>query len=192
MYRAWDITDTTRWRHLSYTDVWGIGIPCQSTSGAGRSGGRQDDRDLFGTLVDMLRHIRPPLVVVEVVPGFWNPRTPHLRILLDEIRSLPYLLEGKELDLESYLPQKRKRGVLVLTRWDLYRMAWLRLLGQPACLSDLQLTTFCSIQRMSGSMTILGWLTRRNFRTFLRIKELPPGQLTPPSPASSIPWPGPS
>ena len=122
IFRSWDMTDDTRWRHLSHTDIWGIGIPCQSTSNAGRSGGRRDDRDLFGTLVNMLRHIRPAVVVIEVVPGFWNPRTPHMGILLDEIRTLPYLLEGRELDIEHYLPQKRKRGVLVLTRWDLYRM----------------------------------------------------------------------
>ncbi len=70
----------------------------------------------------MLRYVRPRSVVVEVVPGFWNPRTPHLGALLDELRTIPYLLEGKELDMEPYLPQKRKRGVLVFTRWDQYRM----------------------------------------------------------------------
>ena len=37
-FRTWDLTDTSRWRHLSSTDVWGIGIPCQSTSGAGKGG----------------------------------------------------------------------------------------------------------------------------------------------------------
>ena len=60
IFHAWDLTDTTRWRYLSNTDVWGIGIPCQSTSGAGRSGGRHDDRDLFATLMDLLRYVRPP------------------------------------------------------------------------------------------------------------------------------------
>ena len=99
-------------------DIWAIGIPCQSTSTAGNRRGRADRRDLYSTLVELLTYVRPPQVLVEIVPGFWDWASPHLAHLLSDLTRLPYLVDAMEFHFKPYVPQHRKRGCLVLTRMD--------------------------------------------------------------------------
>eukprot|EP00969_Alexandrium_andersonii_P037971 1664739-Alexandrium_andersonii.AAC.1 len=47
-----------------------MGLPRQSTSAAGRGRVGADPRDLRSTAVQLIREVRPPAVVFEVVPGF--------------------------------------------------------------------------------------------------------------------------
>ncbi len=116
-----DISHKPFWSQLSRVDIWAIGIPCQSTSSAGNRRGRADRRDLYGTLVELLTYVRPPQVLVEIVPGFWDQASPHLTHLLSDLTCLPYLVEAMEFHLKNYAPQHRKRGCLVLTRMDEWR-----------------------------------------------------------------------
>ena len=116
-----DISQKPHWFRLSQVDVWAIGIPCQSTSTAGNRRGRADRRDLYGTLVELLTYVRPPQVLVEIVPGFWDQTSPHLAQLLEDLTRLPYITEAMEFHLKNYVPQHRKRGCLVLTRLDVWR-----------------------------------------------------------------------
>ena len=72
------------------------------------------------------------MVLLEVVPGFWTKKQDSgLQALLADLRSLPYLVTSKEVDLALYIPQKRVRGALVIARMDILSPAIRTLLQDP-------------------------------------------------------------
>ena len=125
-----DLTDQAQWHRLQGADVWTIGAPCQSTSSAGARRGANDPRDLFATIWALVSRLRPPMVVIEVVPGFWADGAHAGR--LAGLAGHPYVAYATELELSAYVPQNRRRGCVILVRLDidgpgaeaLVRAAW--------------------------------------------------------------------
>eukprot|EP00969_Alexandrium_andersonii_P293846 12987104-Alexandrium_andersonii.AAC.1 len=72
------------WHTIARADMVCMALPCQSTSSAGRGRAGADPRDLWKVAADLLRTIRPPVAVFEVVPGFWKGG--HRDRFLDEIQ----------------------------------------------------------------------------------------------------------
>eukprot|EP00969_Alexandrium_andersonii_P160892 7110440-Alexandrium_andersonii.AAC.1 len=73
-----------------------MGLPCQSTSTAGRGRAGADPRDLWSTAAQLIREVRLPVVVLEVAPGFW--KGPHRDRFLDEARGTPYAVFGRVME----------------------------------------------------------------------------------------------
>eukprot|EP00969_Alexandrium_andersonii_P134592 5954804-Alexandrium_andersonii.AAC.1 len=82
-----------------------MGLPCQSTSSAGRGRAGADPRDLWKTAAQLLREVRPPVAVFEVVPGFWKGG--HRDRFLEEISGAPYVAFGRVMESKRWTPQDR-------------------------------------------------------------------------------------
>ena len=141
-----DLTDQAQWYRLQGADVWTIGAPCQSTSSAGAQRGANDPRDLFATMWALVSRLRPPVVVIEVVPGFWADGAHAGR--LAGLAGHPYVAYASELELSTYVPQNRRRGCVILVRLDidgpgaeaLVRAAWPLQEGGPPTVGLWQVT----------------------------------------------------
>lgn len=63
-----DLT-TVDWSAVEPVDVLVAGFPCQPFSLAGKRKGTDDERWIWGSIADAVRHLRPRLVLLENVPG---------------------------------------------------------------------------------------------------------------------------
>ncbi|MDB6123164.1 MAG: Cytosine-specific methyltransferase [Pedosphaera sp.] len=107
-------------RHLRHNDFTGIdllaaGVPCPPFSIASKQLGADDDRDMFPTAVEIIKHTRPRAVLLENVPGFASAKFEHYRRdLLNTLTKFGYQPEWKILQAANYgVPQLRPRFVLV-------------------------------------------------------------------------------
>eukprot|EP00972_Heterocapsa_arctica_P070380 10395390-Heterocapsa_arctica.AAC.1 len=105
------------------TDVITAGFPCQSFSGAGFKEGLNDPRGkIIFHIIEMCRAIRPPFLVLECVWEFF--KNPTWRgTATDGFGELGYHCHVRQEQAARYLPQYRSRGIMIVTRDDIFNRA---------------------------------------------------------------------
>ncbi len=104
--------DAEYWREI---DVVAGGLPCPPFSVAGKQNGAEDERDLFPTLLNIVRAAKPRIVIVENVRGLLMRRFEEYRnSIVASLSSMGYESSWQLLDaLDFGAPQKRTRSFLV-------------------------------------------------------------------------------
>ncbi|WP_326619964.1 DNA (cytosine-5-)-methyltransferase [Streptomyces decoyicus] len=99
-------------------DLLAGGVPCPPFSIAGKQLGRDDERDLFPTMLDLVAELEPKAVMIENVRGLLEPEDKfrdYRSWILAKLESLGYakcywdVLEAKDYGV----PQLRPRAILV-------------------------------------------------------------------------------
>ncbi|MFD9098458.1 DNA cytosine methyltransferase [Streptomyces collinus] len=97
-------------------DLLAGGVPCPPFSAAGKQLGRDDERDLFPTMLDLVDHLEPKAVMIENVRGLLDPKFVEYRQeIIKRLESMGYeqcywdILEAKDYGV----PQLRPRAILV-------------------------------------------------------------------------------
>ncbi|MFI9394744.1 DNA cytosine methyltransferase [Streptomyces bauhiniae] len=97
-------------------DLLAGGVPCPPFSAAGKQLGRDDERDLFPTMLDMIDQLEPKAVMIENVRGLLDPKFADYRQeIIKRLESMGYekcywdVLEAKDYGV----PQLRPRAILV-------------------------------------------------------------------------------
>ncbi|MFF3379632.1 DNA cytosine methyltransferase [Streptomyces sp. NPDC002680] len=97
-------------------DLLAGGVPCPPFSAAGKQLGRDDERDLFPTMLDLVDHLEPKAVMIENVRGLLDPKFAEYRQdIIKRLESMGYeecywdILEAKNYGV----PQLRPRAILV-------------------------------------------------------------------------------
>ncbi|MFE6283207.1 DNA cytosine methyltransferase [Streptomyces sp. NPDC057877] len=97
-------------------DLLAGGVPCPPFSAAGKQLGRDDERDLFPTMLDLVDQLDPNAVMIENVRGLLDPKFAEYRqYIIKQLESMGYeecywdLLEARDYGV----PQLRPRAVLV-------------------------------------------------------------------------------
>ncbi|MFI2758207.1 DNA cytosine methyltransferase [Streptomyces echinatus] len=97
-------------------DLLAGGVPCPPFSAAGKQLGRDDERDLFPTMLGLIDHLEPKAVMIENVRGLLDPKFKEYREeILKRLESMGYepcywdILEAKDYGV----PQLRPRAILV-------------------------------------------------------------------------------
>ncbi|MEV6245448.1 DNA (cytosine-5-)-methyltransferase [Streptomyces sp. NPDC051742] len=102
------------------------GVPCPPFSVAGKQLGRDDERDLFPTMLDLVDELKPKAVMIENVAGLVKPRDKFYEYreeIKQRLRDSGYVVCGwRLLEAADYgVPQLRPRAILVAIREDQYR-----------------------------------------------------------------------
>ncbi|MFG2554967.1 DNA cytosine methyltransferase [Streptomyces sp. NPDC048581] len=97
-------------------DLLAGGVPCPPFSAAGKQLGRDDERDLFPVMLNLVDHLEPKAVMIENVRGLLDPKFAEYRQeIIKRLESMGYeecywdLLEAKDYGV----PQLRPRAILV-------------------------------------------------------------------------------
>jgi len=97
-------------------DLLAGGVPCPPFSAAGKQLGRDDERDLFPTMLRLIDDLDPKAVMIENVRGLLDPKfAEYRRDIIKSLESMGYeecywdLLEAKDYGV----PQLRPRAILV-------------------------------------------------------------------------------
>ncbi|MFE0673639.1 DNA cytosine methyltransferase [Streptomyces sp. NPDC058867] len=97
-------------------DLLAGGVPCPPFSAAGKQLGRDDERDLFPTMLSLVDRLEPKAVMIENVRGLLDPKFAEYRKeIIDRLEELGYeecywdVLEAKD----YAVPQLRPRAILV-------------------------------------------------------------------------------
>jgi DNA (cytosine-5)-methyltransferase 1 len=98
------------------------GVPCPPFSKAGKQLGKDDERDLFPTALDIVRRVRPKAVLLENVAGLMDPVFAEYRNHIKaELRSMGYECDWKLLNASNFgVPQLRPRFILVALERDIF------------------------------------------------------------------------
>ncbi|MEV3992800.1 DNA (cytosine-5-)-methyltransferase [Streptomyces sp. NPDC049837] len=107
-------------------DLLAGGVPCPPFSVAGKQLGRDDERDLFPTMLKLADELQPRAVMIENVAGLVKPRDKFFEYreeIKQELRDSGYVVCGwRLLEAADYgVPQLRPRAILVAIRKDQYR-----------------------------------------------------------------------
>lgn len=96
-------------------DVIFGGPPCQPFSQATKGEGHGDDRNGFPAMLDVVRVVRPRLVVTENVKALsWKKNRPYLNSLVKRFELLGYRVDWQVIDCSRLgLAQARKRTIIV-------------------------------------------------------------------------------
>lgn len=90
------------------------GPPCQPFSRFGSQKGMEDARDGFPIFIDAVRRIRPKVFLFENVQNLAGRHKWYLELILEELRTLGYLVECRVLNAVNYgVPQNRERLITV-------------------------------------------------------------------------------
>jgi len=119
-------------------DVLTAGFPCQPFSALGEQTGLQESRGrLFLQVCRVLRGRRPPLALLENVPGLLGTDGGRaLEAVARALKESGYRVAHRVYNSQAVLPQKRKRVYIVAIRADLeaacevFRFPWLPDLGR--------------------------------------------------------------
>lgn len=117
-------------------DLLAGGIPCPPFSIAGRQLGREDERDLFPTVLRLVDEIQPQAVMIENVRGLLDKRFEGYRAEISEaLDYLGYQAHWKLLNACDYgVPQLRRRVLLVgLSKQSSELFCW----PVPDCVSPI-------------------------------------------------------
>ncbi|CAL9458319.1 Modification methylase AplI [Streptomyces sp. enrichment culture] len=97
-------------------DLLAGGVPCPPFSAAGKQLGRDDERDLFPTMLQLVDDLDPKAVMIENVRGLLDPKFEQYRQdIIKQLESMGYekcywdILEAKDYGV----PQLRPRAILV-------------------------------------------------------------------------------
>ncbi|WP_448319023.1 DNA cytosine methyltransferase [Streptomyces sp. CO7] len=103
-------------------DLLAGGVPCPPFSVAGKQLGRDDERDLFPVMLDLVDFLNPKAVMIENVRGLLDPKFEEYRSeILARLEEMEYepcyweILEAKNYGV----PQLRPRAILVALRRDI-------------------------------------------------------------------------
>lgn len=99
-------------------DLLAGGVPCPPFSIAGKQLGRDDERDLFPTMLDLVKELEPKAVMIENVRGLLEPKDKfqgYREELLERLESMGYeKCYWEVLEAKNYgVPQLRPRAILV-------------------------------------------------------------------------------
>lgn len=97
------------------------GVPCPPFSLAGRQLGREDERDLFPVMLDMVEELQPRAVMIENVRGLLEPAhkfADYRRWIMERLEKADYRILGwNVLEARDFgVPQLRPRAILVAMR----------------------------------------------------------------------------
>ena len=106
------------WESGESVDLLAGGVPCPPFSLAGAQLGEADDRDLFPSMLRLVKEIRPKVVMIENVRGLLSRRFDEYReFILGTLNSLGYQGEWQLLQAADFgVAQLRPRSVLVAMR----------------------------------------------------------------------------
>lgn len=102
-----------------YTEIDKIGIiiggpPCQPFSRVGNQMGIEDARDGFPIFIDAIKRIQPKVFLFENVQNILGRHKWYFDLILNELRSLGYIVEYRVLNAVDYgVPQNRERVITV-------------------------------------------------------------------------------
>lgn len=108
-------------------DLLAGGVPCPPFSAAGKQLGRDDERDLFPVMLDMVEVLRPKAVMIENVRGLLEPfekfREYREGFIEKRLNAVGYVIcYWKVLEACDYgVPQLRPRAILVAMREEYAR-----------------------------------------------------------------------
>ncbi|MFD8740110.1 DNA cytosine methyltransferase [Streptomyces sp. NPDC059618] len=117
-------------------DLLAGGVPCPPFSVAGKQLGKEDDRDLFPTMLDLADELKPRAVMIENVAGLIKPFDKfytYREQIKQRLRKAGYVVCGwRLLEAADYgVPQLRPRAILVAIRSDCYRgFSWPEPVGE--------------------------------------------------------------
>ncbi|MFF0302490.1 DNA cytosine methyltransferase [Streptomyces sp. NPDC004562] len=99
-------------------DLLAGGVPCPPFSMAGKQLGREDERDLFPTMLRLVEDFSPRAVMIENVRGLMQPRfEPYRKEIIRRLEARGYQVGWDILKASDYgVPQLRPRSVLVALR----------------------------------------------------------------------------
>ena len=102
-------------KDFSGVDLIAAGVPCPPFSVAGKQLGKDDDRDMFPTALDIVAKAKPKAVLLENVPGFATAKFKGYRDgLVAQLGKLGYDAEWRVLQASDFgVAQLRPRFVLV-------------------------------------------------------------------------------
>ncbi|MGW0902659.1 DNA cytosine methyltransferase [Streptomyces sp. NPDC002853] len=107
-------------------DLLAGGVPCPPFSAAGNQLGRDDERDLFPRMLELVDELRPRAVMIENVRGLVQPEEKfryYRNYIKNRLRKADYVICGwRLLEAQDFgVPQLRPRAILVAIRKDEYR-----------------------------------------------------------------------
>lgn len=107
-------------------DLLAGGVPCPPFSAAGHQLGRDDERDLFPRMLELVETLQPRAVMIENVRGLVEPERKfryYRNYIKNRLRKADYVICGwRVLQAQDYgVPQLRPRAILVAIRKDEYR-----------------------------------------------------------------------
>ncbi|MFF3646236.1 DNA cytosine methyltransferase [Streptomyces sp. NPDC002564] len=107
-------------------DLLAGGVPCPPFSAAGRQLGRDDERDLFPRMLELVEELKPRAVMIENVRGIVEPELKfryYRNYIKNRLRKADYVICGwRVLQAQDFgVPQLRPRAILVAIRKDQYR-----------------------------------------------------------------------
>ncbi|MFE9634830.1 DNA cytosine methyltransferase [Streptomyces sp. NPDC006463] len=96
-------------------DLLAGGVPCPPFSLAGKQLGRDDERDLFPTMIKLARQLDPSAVMIENVRGLMQSKFDDYRAeIVAELELLGYRCDWRELQASDFgVSQLRPRSLLV-------------------------------------------------------------------------------
>ncbi len=99
-------------------DIISGGLPCPPFSVAGKQLGKEDERNLFPAMIDLVDQLRPRAVVIENVRGIFDAVFHDYRVYIaGQLRALDYVTGWKLMNASDYdVPQLRPRVVFVALR----------------------------------------------------------------------------
>ncbi len=105
-------------REFSGVDLFAGGVPCPPFSTAGKQLGKNDERDLFPTALDIVEAIKPAAVMLENVPGLATAKfEKYRRSIAARLERLGYVVNWQVLNSSNFgVPQLRPRFILVALR----------------------------------------------------------------------------
>ncbi|MFE0042624.1 DNA cytosine methyltransferase [Streptomyces albireticuli] len=103
-------------------DLLAGGVPCPPFSLAGKQLGRDDERDLFPTMVKLAGQLDPPAVMIENVRGLMQSKFDDYRQeIIDELGELGYVCSWRELQASDFgVSQLRPRSILVALKPEVW------------------------------------------------------------------------
>ena len=108
-------------------DLLAGGVPCPPFSKAGKQLGKEDERDLFPVMLDVVKKVRPKAVLIENVAGLLESKFDEYRKNIDEkLVTLGYKTTWKLLNASDYgVPQLRPRVNIVALKPKYFeKFAW--------------------------------------------------------------------
>ncbi|WP_455353546.1 DNA cytosine methyltransferase [Streptomyces sp. SYSU K217416] len=104
-------------------DLLAGGVPCPPFSLAGKQLGRDDERDLFPTMIELARQLEPSAIMIENVRGLMQSKFDGYREeIVAELQELGYESDWQELHASKFgVSQLRPRSILVALKPEYWK-----------------------------------------------------------------------